>query len=191
VTEKTNRQHFSFNLTQKETTVLKSIAKQSIEAAVNNTTPPQLNEVLQQSERFSQSGGGFVTLTIDGMLRGCIGEIFPSRSIAEVVLERAADAALADPRFPPLSPSELDLIAIEISLLSPPWSVDNYDEIKIGLHGIVLSKERKSAVFLPQVATEQEWDIETTLTQLAQKAGLPADGWKSGASFSVFTADIF
>lgn len=135
--------------------------------------------------------GGFVTLKRSGRLRGCIGEIFPSREIWKVVREHAYNAAFQDPRFSPLPESELDDLEIEISVLSQPRPVEGPDQIVIGKHGVVLSKGGLNAVFLPQVAPEQGWGLEEMLSHLSVKAGLPPDAWKSGASFMVFEAQIF
>ena len=65
------------------------------------------------------------------------------------------------------------------------------DKIRIGIDGIVLNKDGRSAVFLPQVAPEQGWDLSQTLTNLSLKAGLAGDAWKKGASFLVFQAVVF
>ena len=134
--------------------------------------------------------GGFVTLHKRGELRGCIGEIVPRREIWKVVREQALNAAFHDPRFPPLESDELAEIDIEISMLTPPKPVGSWKDIEIGRHGMVLTKGGRSAVFLPQVAPEQGWGIEETLTHLAMKAGLPADAWRSGAEFLVFEAQV-
>ena len=56
---------------------------------------------------------------------------------------------------------------------------------------LLLTKGGRQAVFLPQVATEFGWDRDTLLSQLSVKAGLPADGWRHGARFEVFTAQVF
>ena len=135
--------------------------------------------------------GAFVTLHKHGQLRGCIGEIFPRRELYEAVAEQAVNAAFHDPRFPRLSESELDEIEIEISALTAPHRVDSYGDIEIGKHGIVLHKGGHSAVFLPQVAPEQGWGIEETLTHLALKAGLCSNDWKSGCEYHVFEAIVF
>lgn len=135
--------------------------------------------------------GAFVTLNKQGRLRGCIGEIFPRRALVEAVAEQAVNAAFHDPRFPRLRAEELDGIDIEISALTPPHVVGSYNDIVIGRHGVVLSKKGRSAVFLPQVAPEQGWGIEETLTQLALKAGLGPSDWKSGCEFEVFEAIVF
>ena len=134
--------------------------------------------------------GGFVTLHKHGELRGCIGEIVPRREIWKVVREQAVNAAFHDPRFSPLEPGELDAVEIEISMLTPPKPVGSWREIEVGRHGMVLSKAGRSAVFLPQVAPEQGWGIEETLTHLSMKAGLPPDAWRSGADFLVFEAQV-
>ncbi len=135
--------------------------------------------------------GGFVTLKRNGSLRGCIGEIFPSREIWKVVREHAYNAAFQDPRFNPLGCRELEDLEIEISVLSQPVPVSNPEDITVGRHGVVLIKQGLSAVFLPQVAPEQGWSREEMLSHLAVKAGLPPDGWRENASFMVFEAQIF
>jgi MEMO1 family protein len=134
--------------------------------------------------------GGFVTIHKRGNLRGCIGEIVPRREIWKAVREQALNAAFNDPRFPPLRKDELKEIDIEISILTPPRAVGSWREIEIGRHGIVLKKGGCSAVFLPQVAPEQGWGIEETLTHLAMKAGLGPDDWREGAEYLVFEAQI-
>ncbi len=135
--------------------------------------------------------GTFVTLHKDGDLRGCIGEIFPRRPLVEAVMEQALNAAFGDPRFTPVVADEMKRIHVEISALTPPAPVNSWKDIVIGKHGMVLSKGGRSAVFLPQVAPEQGWDLPTTLTHLSQKAGLPPDAWKEGATYLVFEAIVF
>jgi AmmeMemoRadiSam system protein B/AmmeMemoRadiSam system protein A len=134
--------------------------------------------------------GGFVTLNKRGGLRGCIGEIVPRREIWKVVREHALNAAFHDPRFEAVEAGELKEIDIEISILSPPRPVGSWRDIVIGKHGMVLSKAGRSAVFLPQVAPEQGWGIEETLTHLSMKAGLPPDAWREGAEYLVFEAQV-
>ena len=135
--------------------------------------------------------GVFVTLKKNDDLRGCIGEIFPRRPLVEAVMEQALNAAFGDPRFAPVVAAELPRIHVEISALTPPVPVNSWHDIVIGKHGMVLSKNGRSAVFLPQVAPEQGWDIATTLTHLSMKAGLSAEAWKEGAEYLVFEAIVF
>jgi AmmeMemoRadiSam system protein B/AmmeMemoRadiSam system protein A len=140
---------------------------------------------------MKQTMGAFVTLHKHGKLRGCIGEIFPRRALHAAIAEQALNAAFHDPRFPKLREDELDDVDIEISALTAPHSVRSYKEIEVGKHGIVLSKGISSAVFLPQVAPEEGWDLSTTLTHLVMKAGLGPDDWKTGCQFQVFEAIVF
>ena len=137
--------------------------------------------------------GAFVTLNdkSTGALRGCIGEILPMRPLAEAVAARAVDAALRDPRFSPVSERELGGLRVEVSALTPPKPVASWRDIVLGRDGMTLEKDNAFAVFLPQVAPEQAWDLETTLTFLSQKAGLSADAWRDGAKFETFQAEVF
>ena len=153
-------------------------------------TPDDLNIACTAGMRVI--AGAFVTLHLDGQLRGCIGELDPDRSLCDVVIDHALNAAFKDPRFPPLTQEEWKRIHVEISVLSPPRPVESWRDIEIGVHGVILRHGRASAVFLPQVATEQGWDRKTMLDHLALKAGLPAGAWRDeGAQFSVFMATVF
>ena len=171
---------------------LLKLARATIDYALKNKRRPKVENLpVPLTAGMQGIYGGFVTLTAHGDLRGCIGEIEPRRALYKVVLDHAIDAAFNDPRFPQLTPEEWPQVKIEISALYPPHKVQSWQDIEIGKHGMVLHKNGRSAVFLPQVAPEQGWGLEETLTHLAQKAGLPADAWKSGAEFEVFTADVF
>ena len=79
----------------------------------------------------------------------------------------------------------------EVSALTPPKPVASWRDIVLGRDGMTLEKGNAFAVFLPQVAPEQGWDLETTLSYLSQKAGLPADAWREGAKFETFQAEVF
>ena len=137
--------------------------------------------------------GAFVTLNerSTGALRGCIGEVLPMRPLVDAVAARAVDSALRDPRFSPVSERELGGLRVEVSALTPPRPVSSWREIVLGRDGMTLEKGNAFAVFLPQVAPEQGWDLETTLSYLSQKAGLPADAWRDGAKFETFQAEVF
>ncbi|MEW6681246.1 MAG: AmmeMemoRadiSam system protein A, partial [bacterium] len=136
--------------------------------------------------------GAFVTLhTKEGILRGCIGYILPHKPLYQAIIDNAISAAVHDYRFPQVSYGELSSLKIEISVLTPPKKIGTYTEIILGKHGVVLSKEGCSAVFLPQVALEQGWTREETLTHLSLKAGLPPDAWKKDCQFEVFEAEVF
>lgn len=102
------------------------------------------------------------------------------------------DTALRDSRFQPVTKQEASTLNLKLSILSQPKKVDDYKNIVIGKHGIILKQGMHSAVFLPEVATEFGWNLEQTLNHLSQKAGLEKNGWKiKETSFSVFsTLDI-
>jgi AmmeMemoRadiSam system protein B/AmmeMemoRadiSam system protein A len=147
--------------------------------------------------RPKELAGAFVTLhnrgrraKKEGRLRACMGVMEADKPVVETIVQAAVSAA-HDPRFPRLEADELDELHLEISVLSASQRVSGYDEIDVGTHGVILSKNGRRAVFLPQVATEQGWDRDTMLSHLARKAGLSTDSWKHGARFEVFTAQVF
>lgn len=141
--------------------------------------------------------GAFVTLNNrgkeagdPGRLRACMGVIEAKQPLDQAVVQAAVWAA-QDPRFPRLQAGELKRLDVEVSILSPAHAIAGPDAIEVGTHGVILSKGSHRALFLPQVATEQGWDRRTMLDHLAQKAGLPRGGWREGARFEVFTAQVF
>ncbi len=179
-------------LTDADRAALLRLARGVIASYQKNHRLPEAREILRRiTPGLEQVAGGFVTLHKHGDLRGCIGEIRPERAIYRVVRDHALNAAFRDPRFPPLAPEELGEVDIEISVLTPPAPISSWRDIVIGRHGVVLHKAGRSAVFLPQVAPEQGWDVPTMLDYLAMKAGLPADAWREGAQFEVFEAIVF
>ena len=95
-------------------------------------------------------------------------------------------AARDDGRFTPLQPDEPDGLDVEISVLTEPTSVDFYEDFVLVEEGVILEKDGRNAVFLPEVPVEYHWNRERMLSRLAIKAGLPADAWKEGASFKTF-----
>ncbi|MBK7769017.1 MAG: AmmeMemoRadiSam system protein A [bacterium] len=145
----------------------------------------------RQSAPDRAARGAFVTLHAQGHLRGCIGIIEGRLPLLRAVADNAAAAAVGDPRFPPVTPDEVSNLTLEVSALTPLRTVDGPAGIIIGRHGILLGRQGRQAVFLPQVATEQGWDLPTTLSQLCRKAGLPPDAWREGATLRVFEADVF
>ena len=139
-----------------------------------------------------QERGAFVTLKKHGELRGCIGHLIGDRPLYLVVQGVAVSAAVGDQRFPPVTEEELSGLEIEISVLSPLEEVESVDQIQVGLHGVIIHRGQKQAVYLPQVAPEQGWGREEMLENLCLKAGLSKDAWKKeGTRFYVFTAEVF
>ena len=136
--------------------------------------------------------GLFVTLKIGDQLRGCIGHMVGQLNLAQALPQLTRAAAFEDPRFPPVRPDELPAIRLELSVLTPPQTVNAWQEIQIGRHGIILAWQGHQAVFLPQVPGEQGWDLPATLTALARKAGLSERAWQNpDCRFQVFEAIHF
>lgn len=136
--------------------------------------------------------GVFVTLRVKGRLRGCIGTLTPSEALYVSVPEMAVAAAFKDPRFPPLTREELKELEVEISVLSPLVQVRELEEIKVGIHGLMLIRGENRGVLLPQVPLEQGWNKEEYLQNLCLKAGLAGDCLREmGVKLYRFTAFVF
>jgi len=185
-----------WTLTDGEREFLRELAGKAVDAAARSAPAPNPHEMARRAHidlepRLRVPRGAFVTLTSGGRLRGCIGYIEGIKPLVDAVIENGRSAAVADPRFPPVEAKDLPDLDLEISVLTPLTEVSGPEDIVIGRHGILLAKDGHRAVFLPQVAVEQGWDRETTLTQLAQKAGLGPDDWRQGMVFFVFEADVF
>ena len=168
--------------------VLLTLARDTIERFLTTKTAPLARN---PSPALEQTRGMFVTLKKSGELRGCIGEIAPEKPLYQLAGAVALKSALEDPRFRQLRTDELKDIEIEISVLTHPAPVAGAEDIVAGRDGVIVKKDGRSAIFLPQVATEQGWGREEMLDQLCLKAGLPAGSWKQGAQFLTFQAEVF
>lgn len=178
-------------LTAEERTELLRIARSTITAAVNGTVVPQFEPL---TPRLAERRGVFVTLHKKGELRGCVGYIEGIAPLHQAVRDMALAAATEDYRFPPVKPAELKDIDIEITVLTPlVRSHDPLREIVLGKHGIVVKQGSRHGVFLPQVAIETGWDVETFLRQCcAGKAGLAPDAWRQNdCEVYLFSGQIF
>ena len=140
---------------------------------------------LPENSPLNREGATFVTLYLDGRLRGCIGSLRAVEPMVKNVERNALNAAFRDPRFPALTPEEFERITIEVSVLTPPRPLtyadgrDLVSKLYPGRDGVIIQKGGYRATFLPQV-----WDQlpkpEAFLSRLCQKAGLPADEWRKG-----------
>ncbi len=166
---------------------LLSLARDTIEHAAQD--PGHNAEILLDPpmERLHEPGASFVTLhTRTGALRGCIGTLVARRPLVEDVYANALAAAFQDPRFPPVQPTELADLVIEVSVLSHPQPLaydgpeDLIKRLRPNVDGVVLRKGMHRATFLPQV-WEQLPSPETFLAHLCRKAGLPPDAWRAGS----------
>ena len=171
--------------------VLLSVARNAISGKLQGRRPDPDGYLPPGAERPKGTGGVFVTLKIRGNLRGCIGRIRSEDPIVETVSEMARAAAFEDPRFPPVSSEEFPELTIEISRLSPFFPIAA-DDVKVGVHGLMLRLGYRSGLLLPQVPGEQGWDRSAFLSGLCRKSGLPDGAWADpDARLEAFTAEVF
>lgn len=179
-----------FTLTAAEKKTLLEIARNAISSRIYNT-PQKKVDPSKLTPRLKEPLGAFVTITIDGNLRGCIGRFTSPDPLYEVVASMAQESAFGDPRFPDLSASEYPGIHIEISVLGPMRKINDISEIKLGKHGIYIKKGMAAGTLLPQVATDRGWTVQEFLGYCARdKAGIGWDGWKT-ADIYVYEAYVF
>lgn len=174
-------------LTIKEKKELLSIARRSVINHLNNRKTAERSCL----KELQIKRGLFVTIHKKRQLRGCIGVFSSEKTLCETTAELACSAAFNDPRFSPLDLDEINIVDFEISVLSPLKEIQNISEIKVGTHGIYITKGLNRGVLLPQVAVECGWNRETFLSQTCRKASLPFDAWKNGAKIEIFSAQIF
>lgn len=169
--------------------LLVKLARRAIEKylleGVLESPPADLKDV------FYEPFGVFVTLNKPigpaqlgrKELRGCIGFPEPVKPLVSALMEAAVASAVEDPRFPPVSPEELDSLVIDVSVLTPPKPIDVEDKamlpsrIKIGRDGLIVERGFHRGLLLPQVAVEEKWDPEMFLSYTCIKAGLPPECW--------------
>jgi len=169
---------------------LLAIARKSITTYLETGKKLELTET---DPLLLKEMGAFVTLRKHGELRGCIGNLIGNQPLYLTIRNMAVEAAVGDPRFSPVTASELKDIEIEVSVLSPLKKISSPDEIQLGRDGVLIKRGFNSGVYLPQVATETGWSKEEFLSSLcAHKAGLPADTWRDKATeIYIFSAEVF
>lgn len=181
---------WSPGLSEDEKETLFAIAQNTLEWCVKGGRGKFFFDKYSITPKLKERTATFVTLKIGDMLRGCIGSLTPVAEMYRSVHDNTVNAALRDFRFRPVTPMELEKIDMHISLLSPIVDIASLDEFKIGEHGIILEKGQYRAVYLPEVAVEQKWTKEETLSSLSQKAGMNRDAWREGTSFKVFSSVV-
>jgi uncharacterized protein (TIGR00296 family) len=148
---------------------------------------------------FHQKQGVFVTLHTfpNHELRGCIGIPLPVLTLQDALIE-SAQSVTRDPRFPPLAETELDIIIVELTVLTKPELIkvkqpQNYPaHIEIGRDGLIVEQNFYKGLLLPQVPIEQQWEKEEFLSHTCMKAGLPPDAWlEETIKISKFQGQIF
>jgi len=175
------------SLNKKQGAILVKLARKTIMEKLGlnmkSDKARQLSDALKNS-CFNERRGTFVTLKIDGRLRGCIGSLTSNESILTGIRRNALNAAFRDPRFPPLTTDEFEHVDIEISILTKPKPLEYTDysdllsKLRVNVDGVIIRKRRAGATFLPQV-WKQLPEPEKFLSRLCAKAGLSADSWKN------------
>jgi AmmeMemoRadiSam system protein A len=183
-------------LTEEQGKYLLEEARKTIQQALFGDRE-QTGDDVRLDPIFNQRRGTFVTVTIGGNLRGCIGHIIPQESLIDGIRINAINAAFKDPRFRPLDQEEWKRVRIEISILTDPKPLPYSDaddllkKLRPGIDGVILKKGYHQSTFLPQV-----WDQlpqkEEFLNHLCLKAGLDGDEWKKGTlEVSTYQAQAF
>ncbi len=187
---KTEIKKEEFSLSVEAQKELLFLARNSIGYFLKNRRLPS-SEI--KSAELKKTAAVFVTLRKSGQLRGCIGHTQAYLPLAEAVAQMAVAAAIEDHRFPPVTTEELKGIQIEISALSPLQPIEHPDQIVMRKHGVMVSSNGRSGLFLPQVAEETGWSKEEFLSELcSQKAGLSPRAWKDKQTkLSIFTVFSF
>lgn len=163
-------------LDQAATQEILRLSKEAIESSVLHTSGPSagdIEKVRQAHPILDRPTGAFVTIYVDGHLRGCLGEVETDDPLLEVILRCARKVPRYDYRFPRMTPDELPLLAYKISILSVLRPLASPDEIEIGRDGLIVRAEGHAGLLLPEVPVEYGWDVPTFLHHLWRKAGIP------------------
>ena len=167
---------------------LLDLARTALRNAVEESDTPLW---LSPAAVLLQPAGAFVTLRHHRELRGCMGQLEAAEALTNVVAHAAVSAGMHDPLFPPVAASEMALLEIEISVLSPLAAI-RPEEIEIGKHGLVVSRGKFRGVLLPQVATEHRLNVRRFLEETCRKGGLERNAWKlPETGIQGFTAEVF
>jgi AmmeMemoRadiSam system protein A len=177
-----------FQLDEESKRELLQRARFAIARAIGADLLPDHKSLIPRSDVLA---GAFVTLRMNGELRGCIGYPEPELPLREVIDRCAVSAAISDPRFPAVGVDEWRHIDIEISVLGPIERVADISEVLVGQHGLVVELGRRRGLLLPQVATERNWSATEFAAETCMKAGLRRDAWQNGAALFKFEADVF
>jgi AmmeMemoRadiSam system protein A len=181
-------------MNQELKTALKALAKQSIKQELYSAPPLDKKALEKTYPELKDKQATFVTLNLQGQLRGCIGSLVATRSLYDDVVSNAKAAAFNDPRFKPLSVEEFENIEIELSVLSTPVRlpydnlIDLKSKIKPGIHGVILKYKTHQATFLPQV-WEQLPTFELFFQHLCTKAGVRISCLDDKAEIYVYEAN--
>ena len=172
--------------------VVAAVSRRTIVATHRGTTPASAagarpagapeSEAAPRSPATSgaldEPGAAFVTLTELGSLRGCIGSLVADQPLGRAVASAGASAAVRDPRFPPVTERELPAVHIDVSVLGPAVPLADPMAFRPGVDGIIVDRDGRRALLLPEVATDLGWGIREMLDAVCEKAGLDEHAWR-------------
>jgi len=153
---------------------LLEIARIAVTAAIGGCEESALDAAVGRAQPIATRGGVFVTVTVNGELRGCAGTIDADRPLIESTV-RAAVWAANDPRFAPLAVGELARLDIAVSVLGQMTRLHDPLAFELGEEGVVVARDGRRGLLLPEVALEHGLDRTAMLETAARKAGLRPD----------------
>lgn len=183
-------------LSQTDADRLREVARESIAYALEHEGARMVVDPASFSGALQEVRSSFVTLRLDGDLRGCMGRLEASESLVGDVARSAYNAAFEDPRFSPVSPDEFPRLEIHLSVLSPsvPLPVSSEEDLlarlRPGIDGLILKLGQKRATFLPAV-WESLAEPRIFLAHLKRKARLPEDFWSGDLEFETYRAEEY
>ena len=179
----TNSNVRSLSLSNDDKTYLKDLVQWSITTYFSGSIELDESSVPRpENPLLEKELGAFVTLTKNGSLRGCIGNVIGQGQLYLTIARMARAAAFEDPRFPQVTKTEFSDVSVEISIMGSLSLCPDPEQIEIGRHGLIMQRGHNSGLLLPQVPVEWEWDRKTFLEQTCIKAGLRPDMWTDPAT---------
>ena len=164
------------SLDPETTAALLRIAREAVTAAATHASRP-MDGPHPAIGALDEPGAAFVTITEHGLLRGCMGSLVAEQPLGDAVASAAVSAAVRDPRFLPLTDRELAEIHIDVSVLGPAVALRDPAAFRPGIDGIIVARDGRRALLLPEVATDQGWDAREMLDAVCEKAGLEGHAW--------------
>jgi AmmeMemoRadiSam system protein A len=175
---------------------ISKIAHKSIEDEFNYQNSIDIEKLTKENPLLKENGASFITLIKNGKLRGCIGSLEAKRPLIEDIIANAKNAAFRDPRFSKLTHKELDIIEIEVSILTKPKLLEYTDikelktQIRPNIDGVIVKLNSNQATFLPQVWEELP-EFEDFFGHLLNKANLPMDSFINHPEIYIYQIQKF
>ena len=172
------------------------LARRAIENYFVTNEKLKINRDELLSKNLEKISSCFVTLHLDGKLRGCIGHTEPDEELYKDIIKNAVSAAFFDPRFLPLTESEYKQTELEISVLSMPQKLEYTDckdllsKLRPSIDGIIIKQGDYKSTYLPQVWKELS-DGEDFLSSLCKKAGLASNAWQQDLDIFTYQVEVF